>query len=198
MWWDLVDKIIFINLDHRKDRLVNMNEFFQEAEIPSEKIIRFPAIRENPGTVGCAKSHIAVIKMIRYNGWDNTLILEDDVKWVNYSNEILLEHIQQPFDVLMLGGLYCALEGNRVINAWHTSSYIIKKHYLPKLLDNFETGLYKLIHKRFIDFNHRILQINNDHKHHIDLYWCYLQRDDNWRCINPPMVIQSGSYSDIK
>jgi len=198
-WWDLVDKIVFINLDHRKDRLESIQSFFQQAEIPSEKIVRFSGIRDSPGIVGCAKSHIAVMKMIIDNGWDNTLILEDDVEWLNYSNETILEHIQKPFDVLMLGGYYEMLEENRAIRAFQTSSYIIKKYYVPKLLDNFETGLNRLLSTTFTLFpsleKHRI---KNDHENHLDGYWCNLQKKDNWRCIVPPMVIQKESYSDIQ
>lgn len=198
-WWDLVDKIVFINLDYRKDRLESIQRFFQEAGIPAEKIVRVSGIHDSPGIVGAARSHIAVMKMIRDNGWDNTLILEDDVEWLNYSNETILEHIHKPFDVLMLGGYYEMLEENRAIRAFHASSYIIKKYYVPKLLDNFETGLDKLLSTTFTLFpeleKHRI---KNDHKNHVDAYWCNLQQKDNWRCIVPPMVIQKESYSDIQ
>jgi glycosyl transferase family 25 len=195
-WWNLVDKIIFINLDHRTDRLENMQRFFTEAQIPSEKIVRFSAIRETPGIVGAAKSHISVLKMIRDNGWDNVLILEDDVQWVNYSNEILLEHIKNPFDVLMLGGVYFRTEGNRITKGYHTCSYIVKRYYLVKLLDNFECGLKKLLSNKFSLFQKRNEMIKHDHCNHIDVYWCNLQQIDNWRCILPVMVSQIESYSD--
>lgn len=198
-WWDLVDKIIFINLDHRKDRLESIQSFFQQAEIPAEKIVRVSGIRDSPGIVGAARSHIAVMKMIRDNGWENTLILEDDVEWLNYSNETILEHIQKPFDVLMLGGYYDILEENRAIRALHASSYIIKKYYVPKLLDNFETGLQKLLANKFSLFQQkRNEMIKHDNENHVDAYWCNLQKKDNWRCIVPPMVIQKESYSDIQ
>jgi len=197
-WWDLVDKIIFINLDHRTDRLEDMTRFFEEAGIPAEKIVRVSGIRDSPGIVGSAKSHIAVMKMIRDNGWENALVLEDDVKWVNYSNETILEHIQNPFDVLMLGGFYVSIDGNRLLEGWHSSSYIVKKQYLPKLLNNFETGLHKLLSDKFTLFHLKKHMIKHDHQNHVDVYWCKLQKVDNWRCIVPPMVIQSGSYSDIK
>jgi glycosyl transferase family 25 len=195
-WWNLVDKIIFINLDHRTDRLENMQRFFTEARIPSEKIVRFSAIRETPGIVGAARSHIAVMKMIIYHGWENVLVLEDDVQWVNYSNEILLEHIKKPFDVLMLGGFYYHTEGNRVITGLHTCSYIVKRYYLVRLLDNFEIGLKKLLSNKFSLFQKRNDMIKHDHRNHIDVYWCNLQQIDNWRCILPVMVSQIESYSD--
>uniref|UniRef100_A0A6C0AJE5 Glycosyltransferase n=1 Tax=viral metagenome TaxID=1070528 RepID=A0A6C0AJE5_9ZZZZ len=198
-WWELVDKIIFINLDHRTDRLESIQSFFNEAGIPAEKVVRFSAIRDIPGIVGCGKSNLAVMRMVIDNGWDNTLILEDDVEWLNYSNETILEHIQKPFDVLMLGGYYDVLEGNRAIRALHASSYIIKKYYVPKLLDNFETGLQKLLSNKFSLFERkRNEMIKKDNENHIDVYWCNLQQKDNWRCIVPPMVIQRESYSDIR
>ena len=175
-----------------------MNKFFQEAGIPSEKVIRFSAIRDSPGIVGAAKSHISVLKMIRNNGWENALILEDDMKWVTYSNETILEHIQKPFDVFMLGGFYVTIvDGNRPLKSYHTCAYIVKKYYVSKLLNNFETGLNRLLSTTFTLFpsleKHRI---KNDHDHHVDVYWCRLQQTDNWRCIVPPMVTQIDSYSD--
>ena len=198
-WWDLVDKIVFINLDHRKDRLESIQSFFQEAGIPSEKIVRVSGIGDSPGIVGAGRSHIAVMKIIIDNGWDNTLILEDDVEWLNYSNETILEHIQKPFDVLMLGGYYEMLEENRAIRAFHASSYIIKKYYVPKLLYNFKTGLQKLLSNKFTLFPAlKKNRIKHDNENHVDVYWCNLQKKDNWRCIVPPMVIQKESYSDIQ
>ena len=195
-WWDLVDKIIFINLDHRTDRMENMNKFFQEAGIPAKKIIRFSAIRDSPGIVGAARSHISVLKMIIANGWENALILEDDVQWVNYSNETILEHIQNSFDVLMLGGLYYRTEGNRVITGFHTCSYIIKKHYVSTLLHNFMWGLRRLVTKTHVYGDDKIMAIKTDNMNHIDVFWCILQKRDNWRCIIPAMVTQIDSYSD--
>jgi hypothetical protein len=36
--WDFVDKVIYINLDHRQDRRDIMTKFFENAKIPLEKV----------------------------------------------------------------------------------------------------------------------------------------------------------------
>ncbi|NDB81832.1 MAG: glycosyl hydrolase family 25, partial [Alphaproteobacteria bacterium] len=43
--WEFVDKVIYINLDHRQDRRDIMKLFFEKGQIPEDKIVRFPAIK---------------------------------------------------------------------------------------------------------------------------------------------------------
>jgi hypothetical protein len=97
----------------------------------------------------------------------------------------------------MLGGVYVRTEGNRITKGYHTCSYIVKRYYLVRLLDNFECGLKKLLFKKFRVFPEVTkYQIKHDNSNHIDVYWCKLQEIDNWRCILPAMVSQIESYSD--
>lgn len=92
-----IDKIIWINSNNRPDRFRNMKERFSKLGIEAE---RFPAIyggsvnwsdeyykqfykqdikqELNNGELGCYLSHLAIYKMIKDNGWNKTLILEDD------------------------------------------------------------------------------------------------------------------------
>lgn len=49
--WEFVDKIVYINLDHREDRRTIMNTFFDKGNIPEEKIHRFSAVKDLNGII---------------------------------------------------------------------------------------------------------------------------------------------------
>jgi glycosyl transferase family 25 len=83
--WEFIDKVIYINLDHREDRRKIMDTFFEKGNIPTEKIVRFSAIRAKKG-VGCLRSHAGALSMAKENGWKNVLILEDDLEWLDFEN----------------------------------------------------------------------------------------------------------------
>ena len=78
--FEFIEKVVYINLEHRKDRKEET-----EAELlkyfPAEKVVRFDAINQKPGSFGCCKSHIAVLEMAKENKWKNVLIVEDDASW---------------------------------------------------------------------------------------------------------------------
>ncbi len=46
-FYDYIDKIIYINLDNRIDRKIELEEIFKKYEIPEDKIIRLSAININ-------------------------------------------------------------------------------------------------------------------------------------------------------
>ena len=97
-FWNLVDAVLLINLDHREDRW----EKFQTTAagiIPTGKLHRIPAVlgKSLPGygirpwfrgrkrdltwaaRAGCTLSHRRALAMARERGWQTVLILEDDV-----------------------------------------------------------------------------------------------------------------------
>ena len=200
--WEFVDKIIYINLDHRQDRRDNMSKFFQEGQIPLEKVVRFPAIKHDIGMVGCGKSHVGVLKMAMEQQWGNILVLEDDVEWINFEESYKkLESLvtSRTWDVCMITGRYLDIEDPKVNIAIHTNGYIVAKHYIPKLRNNFEEGQKNLLDPFKFSFQkiHMKELIMADHKHHIDVYWCKLQKTDNWICVYPQMCSQIDTYSDI-
>lgn len=197
--WDFIDKVIYINLDHRADRRKNMMKFFTESEIPLDKVIRFSAINEKPGIIGAVKSHIAALKTALSNNWETVLILEDDCVFVNSSDgrRQLKSLSETNYDVIMFGGHYNRISGNRIYDSWQSHAYIIGKDYMPTLISNFETGLQLLSFKPLMTPTKRIFMIKHDHVHHFDVYWCSLQVTDKWMAINPPLVNQIESYSDI-
>lgn len=76
--WEAFSHIVYINLASRRDRNLRMKRQLRELHAPKEKVVRFDAIQATPGTIGCVKSHIAVLEMAMQNGWEEVLIPEDD------------------------------------------------------------------------------------------------------------------------
>ena len=187
--WEFVDKVVYINLDERTDRLEKIEEFIKPF---GDKAIRFPAIKHDKGIVGCVLSHIAVLKLTLENGWNNVLILEDDVSWndieTGYSK--LESIVSSPFDVVMLGGTVVTYYPKtfRLVRANTTSAYIVNAHYIPNLISNFEEGLEKML----------MYGYGKNGENALDAYWCSLQSRDNWYILVPPLVYQYPDYSSIE
>ena len=204
--WEFVDKVVYINLDHREDRRQVMQKFFDDGHIPSEKIERFSGIKHDVGIIGCAQGHISILKMAKANNWKSVLILEDDLQWVNFEeNYKKLEQLKS-YDVCMLGGFYIDADPPRIKAAFCTNAYIVSSHYYDTLLENFEYGLSQKLNKKVSAFP--ILNayekkkryndmVNADNLHNVDVYWMKLQQKDNWLGIIEPMIEQTVSFSDI-
>ena len=186
--WDFVDKIIYINLAESTERKKNIEEMLSGC--PKEKIIRFNAIKDEKGYIGCSKSHIACIKFaIKYN-WKNVLILEDDVMWNNYEDSLtkLNELTKNTYDVILLGGCSAKFDSHtfKLFEAQTAASYLVSNHYYRKLLNNFMVGCFNLY------------KTNICSSYALDQYWKNLQRIDNWYIVNPALVIQKPFYSYIE
>ena len=75
-----IEHIFYINLEHRTDRRA---EIESELDAYGLKYERFNAFYTPPdGFIGCAQSHLAVLKLARERGYKNILIVEDDFKFV--------------------------------------------------------------------------------------------------------------------
>jgi glycosyl transferase family 25 len=187
----LVPKVIYINLDKRKDRnkqiLGELNNF-------SNNYLRLSATFNEIGALGCSMSHIRCLEYAIKNNLENILVLEDDFKFIRNKKEITyiinnFINTEENWDVLLLS---CNREKrspyskdiDRVKNSQTTSGYLVNKHYYQKLLDNYKLGYSKL------------KETNNQSKYAIDQYWKLLQKPDNWFVIKAG--IQRASYSDIQ
>ena len=76
--WNFIDKVVYINLDHRTDRNEHMKRMTKTFR---DKVSRFSAIRNERGIIGCSMSHIEVLKIAIRENYENILILEDDAEW---------------------------------------------------------------------------------------------------------------------
>ena len=185
--WDFIDKVVYINLDHRTDRNEHMKEITTTF---GDKVSRFSAIKTDYGLIGCCMSHISVLKNAIENNYKNILVIEDDAEWNNFEEgyQILKNLASKPYDVIMLGGSFVSYnsETYKLHSAKTTTGYLVDKHYMQTLLSNFEEGLSYLIKDYSIFFNYAL-----------DAYWNRLQQKDNWFIVQPPLMYQTPSYSDI-
>jgi len=190
--WEFVDKFIYINLDHRQDRRDIMAKFFEEGQIPLEKVVRFSAIKNPYRQLGCLESHMEVLKLAKKEGWKNILILEDDMEWVDFKKGYsrLVEFIKLPaWDVILLVGWYYEHNFPRIYFSNNAGAYLVKEMYRDTLLKNRETAVYKL--KRGIGFDFK------NPKYYADVYWSELMKKDIWYGLHPSICRQVDGFSDI-
>jgi GR25 family glycosyltransferase involved in LPS biosynthesis len=192
---ELLKHTLFINLEHRKDRLEHINTEFKKMEIDAERV---NAIKMNTGAVGCTMSHIKCLELAKQRDYEYVFICEDDITFRN--PELFKRNLQRFYenhdinwDLLIIGGNnvppfqqvteYCA----RVFYCQTTTGYVVKKHYYDTLLKNFRESA-----------NGLMREPNNPSTYALDMYWKRLQLQDFWYMITPPTVTQYESYSDIE
>lgn len=188
---DLIDKVIYINLDYRTDRRKSIEETL--SCFPPEKVTRLSAIRDNVGAIGCSKSHIKALELAYENQWKNVLIMEDDMIWKTKDTSILEELMKNKFDVIVLGGIlvHHNPETHKLYRCNSTGAYLVSQHYYPTLLQNFRESLR--------DFSlyvqpRRIWQRRVGRPNPIDMHWHILQARDNWFILS--MFHALEGYSD--
>jgi hypothetical protein len=144
----MIDAVLYINLDQRKDRKKHIEKELATMGIDSARIHRIPAIYEPLcGHLGCALSHVKALELIQEKGWATTLILEDDFQFKIGSEEfdlILAEPVA--WDVLLLAKGWGEFEPatarlNRVKWCTTTSGYVIRRPYVETLLANFNDAV---------------------------------------------------------
>jgi hypothetical protein len=74
----------------------------------------------------------------------------------------------------------------RVYESQTTTGYIVPRHYIPTLLENFQYGL------------QQFLETGNRWTYAIDSHWKQLQRRDLWFFLTPPTIIQYENWSNIE
>jgi hypothetical protein len=186
--WDFVDKVVYINLDHRTDRNEHMK---QMTKTFGNKVSRFSAIKTDYGLIGCCLSHIQILKTAIKDNCENILVLEDDAEWYNFEQgyKTLRKLASDPYDVIMLGGSFVSYNPDtyKLLSCLTTTGYLINRHYIHTLLSNFEEGLSLLIQNYSMGPCYAL-----------DVYWKKLQQADNWYIVQPPLVYQLPNYSDIE
>ena len=195
--------VVFINLDRRADRRVEV-----ESEILKLGLIGIPVIRLSASddkvcpARGCSASHIRALKLALEMKWEKVLVLEDDFMarkdLVMTEFDAQLDEIERkwlPWDVLLLSGNNFPptqiLSKNvlKVSNCQTTASYIVRSKYIPKLIACIDVG-WKTLEE---NPSQASVSVNS-----IDQKWKDLQKHDTWLLLNPPMGLQRDSYSDIE
>lgn len=185
--------VFYINLDHRTDRRTHIEGEF--AKIGLKNYTRFSAIKDENGALGCARSHLQVLRTWKATSQRLLMICEDDCLFLLERSEIddLVDQFfnDTRLDVLCLG--YNARNGVAVSNAFSitsntqtTSCYLVKQHALFELIDAANLSANKLTagqsRKSFA----------------IDVTWKHKQAKIFFAITNNRCVKQLDSYSDIE
>jgi GR25 family glycosyltransferase involved in LPS biosynthesis len=186
---------LFINLEHRKDRLEHVTTQLKLVGIIGE---RMNAVKMKQGAIGCTLSHIKCLEMAKERGWEHVFICEDDITFTN--PKLLLKNINKfwenkdiNWDVLIIGGNNCPPYERvndyciKVSSCQTTTGYIVKRDYYDTLIANFRESVKNLLREP-----------HNKSMYALDMYWKQLQRKDNWYMIIPVTVVQKEDYSDIE
>lgn len=194
-----IDAILYINLAHRNDRKEHILFELEKCGVDSSKIHRIDAVHRTPGALGCGLSHIkALTEAFSHPEWNTVLILEDDFTFRPDSE--MNDKIRQLctsyayFDVGLLS--YnpefvkyrdTSIQSiKKIIYSQTASAYIIRRHYIPTLLQNMKAATYDM--ERF----------GKRHENCIDIHWAKLQPSGNWYSIFPAIGYQYDNYSDIE
>jgi GR25 family glycosyltransferase involved in LPS biosynthesis len=192
--------VYYINLDHRTDRRIHIEQQLHSIGLPGQRI---SAIYDRTrGILGCGKSHVLAIETFLKSGATYGIILEDDFTFIDN-----LETTRQLFrdffkanidwDVVMLAGNVLKDEEGplpilrKVLDAQTTSGYMVTRKFAPVLLENLRHGVGHLE-------RHYAQTGLKNHNYCLDIYWKQLQPQNKWYIFNPKMGKQMESYSDIE
>lgn len=206
----IVDGIIIINLEFRKDKLEKCFEILEEVGMKREDVYVLNATYvPTNGAKGCSHSHYRAIMHAKSMGWKNVLVLEDDFKFevsIELFNSRLKEMISsvKKWDVIMLewglngvnsrssavdGCLFMRKITHRKHGAWRTVAYFANSNIFDKLIENFFIS-YKIQKKR------KELSVKS---YAVDSYWQRLQPFNEWFICTPKlMVCRDFTDSDIR
>lgn len=196
---EYIQKIIYLNLDHRTDR---RNEFEAEVcrmKIPDTKVVRFSAYKHQSPNVGCSLSHAKALRLAHAMNLENVLICEDDFNFhddpviVETNLQLFFQKVQQenfPWDVVQLAyGIYnieplddLLSTARKVSNA---SGYLVNKHMFIPLATTIEDAA-------------NMLEKTGEHwNYQNDVIWCKFMANNHWYIFNTRLGYQRPSYSDL-
>lgn len=195
---ELFKNTLFINLEHRTDRLEHIQLEFNKMGIRGERV---NAVKSQNGGIGCTLSHIRCLEEARKRNFEYVFICEDDITFNN--PELFKKQIQQfvdnkdiQWDILLIGanivppvqkvGDYCA----RIFNGQTTTGYIVKRGMYSVLLENFKESAQMQMR------NPGQPGVSNPYA--LDMWWKQLQPQYFWWMITPPTVTQYENFSEIE
>ena len=144
--------IFYINLDHRRDRRLEIIDEF--ASLGIYELTRIPAHRDKNGALGCARSHLWLADMLVAEAANPVLICEDDVEFL--LNRVELDEIIDDFltrpslEVLCLAN---RVRGPRLPVSKHlavsnnvqmAACYLVKPSALTQLAESFRRSVEEL------------------------------------------------------
>lgn len=203
------DKILYINLEHRKDRNKQILNEFKRMNVPENKIHRIDAVNEKyNGHIGCAKSHIKSLEYAKAQKYDSVIIFEDDfvftqdIDVVNKRISDFLKNFKGKWDVIQLTTVFKKIDDvkdiediKKVKSATTSSAYIIKAHFYDKLVKTLNESVKNMENemKEFNKKNNNILKKKNTTGYALDQFWSKLQKNSDWYLFYPYLGKQGGN-----
>ena len=191
--WESRTLIVFINLSQREDRKKEILNQFSKMQIKNS--IRFNAIKNASGALGCSKSHLSVLELAIEKDVAMLMVCEDDINFA--LPRAKLDKIIREFednselDVLCLGynlGEKPVAITRTFLSTSDTSStscYLLKKSVIPELAQ---------IARKSV----RNLEVfPEDASSQIDQMWKSLQTKRKFVVTKKRYVFQRNSYSDV-
>ncbi|GAB4187934.1 MAG: hypothetical protein Tsb0015_07320 [Simkaniaceae bacterium] len=196
-----IDAVLYINLDHRKDRKEDLLRELKRLQVPEEKIYRVPAIHDFlNGHRGCALSHIKALKMAKEKKFHPVLIIEDDCMFdatadkINGHLEFFFQTVPpNEWDVFLLGGKVKKKRPTeypkvyRILKSYLSHAYIVHRNYIDELIRCFEESLILMDN---LIFHFEALWTA------LDQHWYFWQIKDKWYAVDL-FAHQKESFSDI-
>ncbi len=196
-----IDCVYYINLDHRKDRRVQIESELDKLGVPEAKRVRIPGVdKPGFGILGCGLAHKKTIETFLASPHKNCLIFEDDFTFtldMEYVEFLLNAIFEQniPYDCIMLAGCILKIQPTeypflqKVLDVHTASGYLITKEFAPVLLESY-TESTRLLEETFQQTGNKIISYHND------IWWKRYQPYYNWFILNPRLGEQRESFSD--
>jgi glycosyl transferase family 25 len=181
-----IQKTYVINLKHRTDRWEHVQGEFKKMEIDPATVVRFDAIKNNQGFIGCLLSHLAVIEECK--DLDRFMILEDDVLFQPNAatlTKLALEQLKRvEWDMLYLG-----CNPQKSIHRFSQNTYRIKNSWCAHAI--IFNG------KRVTDFILKNKELAHEHQRIDVFYEKVIQERFTCLGVYPIAATQMDNHSDI-
>ena len=189
--FEFFSKIYCINLDSRTDRWEHAKEEFSKINI-LDKVERFSAIKHDDGRIGVIKSNLEILKIAKANNYDNVLIFEDDVLFINNPIEVLTKSIEDLKKIKNWSLFYLGANTHNPLTKVTDNLYVLKNAYAAHSFC-YNKIIYNQAIKQY-DMTNKITK----HDEILDVYLAKIQEKYPCYLVNPIITTQMPSYSDIE
>ncbi len=188
-----ISKVICISSINRDDRRELVSKNCSEAGLDFEFFdaidCQFPMNGWSAGAVGCYVSHLKCLMMAKSSGWENVLILEDDLdlRYISRRIQSFLDMLPEDWGMVNFGGNHLEAYPEQIDGILHkcistrtTHAYLVNSNIYDLLIHKLTVGLGAFSP--------------------VDESYAMLQREQEINCYAPipPMAWQYMSYSDVE
>lgn len=194
-----IDALFVVNLKRREDRRRDIDAMFTSLGVTKHKFVT--AVPTECGYIGSSLSHAIAVAECVHRKYATCAVFEDDFSLqgdAQATNRAMDEFFLSgpaDWDVALLSGSFVRTEKSpfpfleKVLQAFHTSGYLINGAYAPKLLENFMESAYMVNNNCTVGAGINPIVL--------DAHWQVLQPQDNWFGFHPKIGKQQASVSDI-